>query len=114
MVVKRLGLFAAMALTLSGVAQAEEATYLRNDNGSFAIDPQQAYEFLHKAYSSKRIADNAYDVLINKRRGNCYDAVVHMFRYFDDGPGNVAKYCYKPDLASDNAVTEEPQGLQTP
>lgn len=114
MAVKRLVLCAVMALALSGGAQAEEATYLRNDNGSFAIDPHQAYEFLHKAYSSRRIADNAYDVLMNRRRGNCYDAVIHLFRYFDDGAGNVVKYCYRPDLADDHAVTEEPQGLRSP
>lgn len=114
MVVKRLVLCAVVMLSLSGIARAGEAVYLRNEDGSFALDPQRANEFLHKAYSSRRIADNAYDVLINKRRGNCYDAVIHLLRYFDDGPGNVVKYCYKPDVVSDNAVVEEPRGLQTP
>ncbi|CDG32717.1 MULTISPECIES: hypothetical protein [Acetobacteraceae] len=110
---KHLVLCAVFALALPGVARAE-AVYLKNEDGSFAIDPPKLYEFLHKAYSSKRVADNAYDVLINKRRGNCYDAVVHVLRYFDDGPGNVPKYCYRPDLASDDAVTDEPQGLRAP
>lgn len=110
---KHLVLCAVFALALPGVARAE-AVYLKNEDGSFAMDPPKLYEFLHKAYSSKRVADNAYDVLINKRRGNCYDAVVHVLRYFDDGPGNVPKYCYRPDLASDDAVTDEPQGLRAP
>lgn len=110
---KHLVLCTVFALALPGVARAE-AVYLKNEDGSFAIDPPKLYEFLHKAYSSKRVADNAYDVLINKRRGNCYDAVVHVLRYFDDGPGNVPKYCYRPDLASDDAVTDEPQGLRAP
>lgn len=100
-------LCALMVLALPGAAQAG-ANYVRNDQGSFAIDPQKANEFLHHAYSDKRVADNAYDVLINKRRGNCYDAVVHLFRYYDDGAGNVEKYCYKPDLDSDNAVAPPP------
>ncbi|MCT6837105.1 MAG: hypothetical protein M3036_05565 [Bifidobacteriales bacterium] len=93
-------------LALFGVARAEER-FVRGSDGTFMVDPQRAYEFLHAAYSEKRIADNAYDVLINKRRGPCYDAVIHMFTYYDDGGGNVTKYCYKPDLESDNAVTGE-------
>lgn len=110
---KYLMLCAAMVLALPEVAHAG-ANYVRNEKGSFAIDPQKANEFLHHAYSDKRVADNAYDVLINKRRGNCYDAVVHVFRYYDDGNGNVEKYCYKPDLDSDNAVASPPQGLSRP
>ncbi|MCX8667432.1 hypothetical protein J3T99_07390 [Acetobacteraceae bacterium B3987] len=110
---KHLVLFVVLALAFSSIARAE-AVYLRNEDGSFTVDPSKADEFLHKAYSNKRIADNAYDVLINKRRGNCYDAVIHLLRYFDDGPGNVPKYCYKPDLASDEAVTEHPEGMKMP
>ncbi len=100
---KRLVMGIAVGLALSGVARADEH-FMRGDDGTFSVDPQRAYEFLHDAYSEKRVADNAYDVFINKRRGPCYDAVIHMFTYYDDGDGNVKKYCYRPDLDSDNAV----------
>lgn len=103
---------AIMGLALFGVAQAEEH-FIRGSDGTFEIDPQQAYEFLHDAYSEKRIADNAYDVLINKRRGPCYDAVIHMVTYYDDGDGDVTKYCYKPDLESDSAAAGE-RPVQSP